>query len=115
LYGIFAQPADIPRDVDLISGFLPGGAIAILRAELHRLTSQNPADLNFAFFLRIVIALWSASGGFKALVEGLNVAFEGKETRSFIRQTVLALLSTIAGILIAATTIQLGLLMSRLG
>lgn len=113
LYGIFAQPADITHDVDLVSGFLPGGAVAILRAELHRLTSQKPADLNIAFVVSFVIALWSASGGFKALVEGLNVAFEVQETRSFIRQTILALISTAAGILIAATVIELGLLSSR--
>lgn len=114
LYGIFAQPAEITRDVDLVSGFLPGGAVAILRSELHRLTSQKPANLNIAFIVSFIIALWSASGGFKALVEGLNIAFEVRETRSFFQQTILALISTFAGILIAGTVIELGLLLSRL-
>jgi len=114
LYGIFAQPSAIARDVDLVSGFLPEGAISILRADLNRLTGQQPADLNVAFVISFVVALWSASGGFKALVEGLNVAFEVQESRSFVPQTILALISTIIGVLIASTVIELGLLMSRL-
>ena len=114
LYGMFARPSEIVRDIDLVSGFLPGGAVSILRAELHRLTAQKPGDLNVAFAISFVGALWSASGGYKALVEGLNVAFEVQERRSFLRQTLNALLFTAGGIVLAADAVEIGMLFSPL-
>lgn len=111
LFGLFSHHTEISRDVDLVSGFLPGGAVTILRAELHRLAGQKPAALNLTFLVGFVVALWSASGGYKALVEGLNVAFEVRESRSFLHQTLNALIFTVAGIVFAAALISLGMAM----
>jgi hypothetical protein len=65
-YGMMADPSAIARDLDLISAFLPEGALTVLHAELHRLTSQRPAALNSAFAVSFVIALcqwWLQSFG----------------------------------------------------
>jgi membrane protein len=113
VFGVFAHRTDVSRNVDLVSGFLPGGAVTILRAELHRLAAQKTATLNIAFVVSFVVALWSASGGYKALVEGLNVAFEVRETRSFVRQTLNALIFTVAGIVFAAAIVGLGVAISQ--
>src|ERR1700749_2892112 len=40
LYGMFSDRASIVHDIDLLSGFLPGGAVTILKAELARLAAQ---------------------------------------------------------------------------
>lgn len=109
LYGMFANRAEIVRDLDLVSSFLPEGGVTVLRAELHRLVSQKPAALNAAFAVSFLVALWSASGGFKALIEGLNIAFEVRETRSFLRQTFNALVFTAGGILLLAGGVEAGL------
>jgi membrane protein len=114
LYGMFAHRSEIVRDVDLVSSFLPGGAVTILRAELQRLVNQKAATLNLAFAISFVVALWSASGGFKALIEGLNIAFETKEKRSFIRQTINALCFTVAAVLLLTVAVALGLRLPNL-
>jgi membrane protein len=109
VFGLFAHHTELTRQVDLLSGFLPGGAVTVLRAELHRLAGQKATTLNVAFIVGFVVALWSASGGFKALVEGLNVAFEVKETRGFLAQTINALVFTVAGIVLGAIAIAISL------
>lgn len=109
LYGIFSDKASIVHDLDLVSDFLPGGGVTILKAELGRLSAQPSDTLSLAFVGSSLVALWSASGGFKALVDGLNVAYEVAETRSFLRLSINALVFTVAGILLAAAGIYLGL------
>jgi membrane protein len=107
LYGLFGHRAAIIRDLDLVSGFLPGGAIMVLKAELTRLTAQKPTQLSFAFAGSSLVALWSASGGFSAVIDSLNVAYEVRETRGFLRLTAEALAATAVAIFVAALAIAL--------
>jgi membrane protein len=93
-YGFLADRATIAHDLALVSRFLPRGAIIVLDAELHRLIAQKIPRLGLTFVVSILIALWGASGGIKALVHGLNVAYEAKETRGFLRLSLIALLLT---------------------
>jgi len=109
LFRLIADTGEINRDLDMVSGFLPGGAVMVLRDELKRLAAQKPGEINLAFFAAFGIALWSASGGFKALVDALNVAYEVKDRRGFLRQTLNALLFTVAAILFAIVAVNLGL------
>lgn len=94
LYGLFADRHSMMEVVRLASGFLPEGAVRVLRSDLYRLVSQEPDHLGWAFGIGFVVASWSASGGIKALVDGLNIAFETDETRSFLRVSLSALLFT---------------------
>jgi membrane protein len=111
LYGLFADRASIAHVVDTAAPFLPGGAVMVLDTELHRLVAQKPEKLNFAFFAGLAVAIWSASGGVKTLSDGLNVAYEVRETRSFLRLIVHALLITIACILLATCLIALAVVL----
>lgn len=107
LYGLFADRHSIQTVVMASARFLPAGATSTLHAELQHLISQPAQKLNFAFVSGLVVALWSASGGIKALVEGLNVAYEAKETRSFIRLTLQALIATAAAVLLSTVWLTL--------
>lgn len=111
LYGLVADKAAIGRGLDLVSGFLPGGAVTVLRAELQRLAAAKPLAIGPSFFAGLAIAVWSASGGFKALVEALNVAYEVKESRSFVRLSANAFLFTFAAILFAILALNLGMIL----
>jgi membrane protein len=109
LYGMIADRSMIAHDVALVSDFLPGGVVSIIDAELKRLISRKPQQLNLAFLGSLIVAVWSSSGGYSALVEGLNVAFETKETRSFFRLTFNALIFTVAAILFAIIALYISL------
>ena len=95
IYGLFADPAAIGSRLDAMSGVLPGGALDVIRDQLTRLTAQGRGTLSLSFVIGLVISLWSANGGIKALLDALNVVYEEKEQRSFIRLNAVSLLFTI--------------------
>jgi membrane protein len=95
IYGLFSDPASIAQHLDTVSGILPGGAIDVIRDQLTRLTAQPPAQLGFSLIVSLAISLWSANGGIKALFDALNVVYEEKEERSFVRLNATSLTFTL--------------------
>src|SRR3974390_3488953 len=94
----------IVKHLDTVSGFAPGGAVDVLREQLTRLADQGNTTLGISFLVGLVISLWSANSGIKALFDALNVVYEEKEKRSFIRLNAITLaftIGTIAFLLIA--------------
>jgi membrane protein len=87
---------------------LPGGAVDVIRDQLNRLVAQPRGTLGVSFVIGLVVALWSANGGIKALFDALNVVYEEKEQRSFIRLNAITLaftLSMIGFVLVAMACI----------
>ena len=79
IYGLFADPATIQQQLDSVSGVLRGGAIDVIRGQLNQLTAQPRGTLGISFLIGLVISLWSANGGIKALFDALNVVYREKE------------------------------------
>jgi membrane protein len=98
IYGLFADPKAIISHVDTMAGFAPGGAIDVIRDQLTRLSAQGSTKLGVSFLIGLVISLWSANSGIKALFDSLNVVYEEEEKRSFIRLNTVTLCFTIATI-----------------
>jgi membrane protein len=94
LYGLFADPSTISRDLDGLSGILPGGATDVIGEQLTRLTAQPNGTLGLAFIAGLAVSLWSANAGMKALVDALNIVYGEKEKRSFIKLNAVSLLFT---------------------
>jgi membrane protein len=101
LYGLIANVADAQRQVMALSGFLPGGAVQVLGDQMTRLAAADHAKLGLAFAASLLISLWSSTSGIKALMEGLNVAYEARERRGFVVLNLVALVFTVAGIAVA--------------
>ena len=98
VYGLFADPSMIVNHLDAISGFAPGGAIDVLREQLTRLAEQGSTTLGISFIVSLLISLWSANSGIKALFDALNVVYQEKEKRNFIRLNAVTLCFTVATI-----------------
>ena len=96
IYALFADPHSIAQHLDAVSGFLPGGAIDVIRSQLDRLTAKPHDTLGISFVIGLLISLWSANGGVKALFDALNVVYEEREERSFVRLNAVALAFTAA-------------------
>jgi membrane protein len=108
IYGLFADPATIVSHLDAIAGFAPGGAVDVIRDQLTRLAAQGSTTLGISFAVGLVISLWSANAGIKALFDALNAVYQEKEKRSFIRLNALTLsftIATIAFLLIALAAV----------
>lgn len=84
IYGLFASPSNIAGHLDILAGFVPGGAVDVLREQLTRLGYQNGATLGFGFVVSLAIALWSANAGVSGLFRGLDAVYGETEQRSFV-------------------------------
>lgn len=98
LYGLFFDPADIARHVEVLAGFLPGEAIALIADQSQRIAAQSGTTLGLAFFFGVAVSLWSAMSGVTAIFEALNVAYGEHEKRSLLALYGQALLFTLGAI-----------------
>ena len=91
----------LPRsaiELSFLAGIFPQGAVDILREQIGRLTAGSGAKLGFGFIFGLAVALWSANAGMKAIMDALNVVYEEKEKRGFIKLNLVSLAFTIAAI-----------------
>ena len=68
MYGLFADAATISEHLSLLAGILPQGGLDIVQEQITRITSKGNATLGFGFILSLVVALWSANAGMKAII-----------------------------------------------
>jgi len=105
LYGLFADVAATQKAIHGLRGIIPEGAVSVIGDELARLISAPHGSLGFAFVVSMAISLWSANAGFKALLSALTQAYEERETRGFIRFTLVSLAFTVAAVALASAAV----------
>jgi membrane protein len=99
VYGLFAKASGISSHLSLMASILPGGAFDIFQDQVSRLVAKGDAKLGFSFAFGLGLALWSANAGMKALMDALNVVYDEKEKRGFIKLNLISLTLTMAAIL----------------
>lgn len=108
VYGLISDPAELQQQINAMSGLIPAEAQKLIGAELQQLTAHPKGALGIGVVVGFLIALWSASRGVSALITAVNIAYEEKETRGFIKFNLLALALTIA--LIIGGLVAIGLI-----
>lgn len=101
VYGLLSDPADIARQMGFLRDILPPGSFDLLQPQLQALASKGQSQLSFAFLVSLLLALWSATAGVKALFDAMNVAYGETEKRSFIRLNLQALGFTLGAVAVA--------------
>ena len=101
LYGLIADVEDAQGQIMALSGLLPGGAVQVLGDQMTRLAAADHGKLGLAFAFSLLISLWSSTSGIKALMEGLNVAYETPERRGFVSLNLVAVAFTVMAIAVA--------------
>jgi membrane protein len=101
LYGLVADPATIGRQIDMLSGVVPGGGMQLIEEQVRRVASKPPTALGIGVLSGLAISLWSANQATKAMFDALNVVYEEKEKRSFVRLTLMSLAFTLGGLVFA--------------
>lgn len=98
VYGLFADPSIIQRDVHALSSILPPGVIDVVGDQMRRLTSRGPTTLGATFAGSLVFSLWSANSGIQSLFDALNIVYHEKEKRSYPKLYAVSLAFTLAGL-----------------
>jgi membrane protein len=89
-----ALSIDDPADqlIEAAGSSLPPEAAAAIRPQLERIFENQEGAL---LSLGLLLSVYAASSGMKALIKGLNRAYDVQDTRPFWRQTALALALTV--------------------
>lgn len=99
LYGLLVDPTTVQEHVAALQGVMPGAAVELIGAELERLASQPSNSLGIGFVFGLLVSLWSANAGVKALFGALNVVYDEDEKRSFVKLTLISLVFTVLAII----------------
>jgi len=117
-YGLFANAAAVRDELSLLSNVLPAGGISIIQDQVARI-ADKPSGLSAGFAIGLIIALWSANSGVKAMIDALNVIEGRVEQRSFVRLNALSLAMTFGAIvfllLAVGAVVAFPLVMSTFG
>lgn len=95
LYGLFADVGSAQHHLQVLSVVLPGSMMKFIGDQMIRLAAAQKGGLSFAFAFGLLTSIWSANGAVKAMMTGLNIAYEEHERRSFIRKTLISLAFTL--------------------
>jgi membrane protein len=106
IYGLVADPAQVTDQVTALATIVPGEALPLLRDQMIRITSNDEAA-GLSAIVGVLIALYSSANAMKAMITGLNIAYEEIEQRGFFKLTAMAMVLTIAGIIAAGLAIGL--------
>jgi membrane protein len=98
-YGLFANPSTIATNLQTLAMMLPEGSFQIIQDQVGRVVAKGNTELGATFLFSLLLAIWSANAGVKSIIDALNVAYEEREKRSFIRLNLVSLGFTSGGLL----------------
>lgn len=100
VYGLFVDPATVEQQFGQLAGVLPQQAHDLLSEQLKALASQSDSTLGIGLVVSVLAAIWSAKKGTNALIEGMNIAYDEKERRGFIKKTAVTLAFTLGAVIL---------------
>ena len=106
--GLVYKPVELVNVFRGASAVVPPDVSDILINQAQAVASADQGGLTFGVVLGVSLAFWSASTGVGSLVQGLNVAYGERETRSFVWLRLRTLAMTVAmmvGLIVAAALI----------
>ncbi len=101
IYGLAFDPATVSPQMAVLRDLLPPSAYQLIADRVQLLVSKPAGTLTFSLMVSIAIALWSSATGTKSILGALNLAYEEREQRSFVRFQLTALGMTLGAILAA--------------
>ena len=110
VYGLWYDPITVLPQLEVLRNLLPPTAYQLIVERVQTVVSKPPGTLTTSLIFSTAITLWSSAAGTKALLAALNLAYEERETRSFLRYQALAFTITLC--LILGTVLGLSILVA---
>ncbi len=118
-YGLFFNASTIANNLSLLQDVVPANVLSIVREQAARIAANSGGALSTGIVVGILVSLWSAMSGAKAMIDALNVIYEQQESRSFIRFSLAALAFTLGGfaafLLVIACFVMMPPMLSLIG
>jgi membrane protein len=107
VYGLVTTPEDAKRQVQDLSKVLPKDAASLVGGQMTDLATAKSTSLGIGLVVSLALALWSASGATGNLITAVNIAYDEKDQRNFIKKRGLALILTAGAIIVFVLTASL--------
>jgi membrane protein len=107
VYGMVADPAQVESQVSEFAKGLPAGADELITEQLSNVVNAGQQALSIGLAISLLAVLWSASGGVQGLVKSLNLVYDERETRGFVKLRGLSLLLTLGAIVVVMVALAL--------
>lgn len=107
-YGLVADPATVMANVRSLTAVMPAEAAKLIGEQLINVVTTSGGKKGFGLLLALGLALYGAMKGAGAIVTALNIAYEEKERRGFVRLNLVTLAIT-AGAVVLAIVAMLGI------
>ena len=90
LFTLIAGPQTITSLIDKFGHVMPDQATQLLNQSLHRL-DQHPSTSIAITAVGLVLAIWSVTGAMTSYMTAVNIAYDCKDSRNFVRKRAVAL------------------------
>jgi membrane protein len=107
VYGMVADPQQVETQIGEFAKSLPAGADQLLTQQLKNVAGAGDQSLSVGLAVSLLAVLWSVSSGVQGLIKGLNVVYDERETRGFLKLRGLSLLFTVGAIVVAVVALAL--------
>lgn len=104
-YGFIATPDTFALQLSRYAYLLPGEAREVLLEQLPRLLETSREDLGLGALVGLLFAIWSASNGALELMNAVQIAYDVRESRGFLKGRAIAIFVAIS--LIASGSVAL--------
>jgi len=89
LYGLFSDVEQARQQLADLAAVFPRSVLDLVGDQMVRMASRRPVSLSAAFVIFLLVSVWSANAGIKALVDGLNIAYDEQEKRNYFLRSAL--------------------------
>jgi membrane protein len=107
IYGLVADPQTVRDQINRLAETLSPETATLIGQQVQQVTSSAGGALGLATVIGILTALWSASSGMKALITGVNLAYDETEGRKFVKLRGLSILMTLGAMVLLGVALAL--------
>lgn len=110
VFGLLADPAQVAHQFATLRSVLPDQAYQLVDGQMRDLAARPAGALGIGLAGALLLSVWSATKGTKALIESLNIAYDERERRGLVRLNLLAFALTL--FLIVLIVVAIGLIVA---
>jgi membrane protein len=100
-YGLVASPQTVLHNVQSMATAMPQDVAKLIGDQLLNVVKTSGSKKGFGLLLALALAIWGARNAAGSIVIALNIAYEEEEKRSWAKVTLLALVMTVAAVVLA--------------
>ncbi len=99
IYSLASDPGVIDQHVSDLRGVIPDGALELIGGQVKRIARNGGGALGVTAVISLLLSLWSANSGVKAVFDALNIAYGAQEKRGFFQLNLQSLAFTLGALL----------------